>query len=97
MPDHVHFFARSATDAKPLPAWIKSWKSIFSRQLGSGLQTPGPVWQPDYFDHFVRSVAAYQEKWQYVQDNPLRKGLCKDRVAWPYQGTLHDLKFEQAG
>lgn len=97
MPDHVHLFARPADSAKPPAAWIKTWKSVSSRQLGANHQATGPVWQPDYFDHFVRSVASYQEKWDYVQDNPVRKGLCTERARWPYQGTLQDLKFEQAG
>lgn len=97
MPDHVHFFARPAIKARSLPAWIKSWKSISSRRLIDECRLQAPVWQADYFDHFVRSLAAYQEKWEYVQMNPVRKGLCSTPAEWDYQGTLHDLMFEQAG
>lgn len=91
MPDHVHFFARPALEAKPLAAWMKSWKSISARRIAATGQTTTPVWQSDYFDNFVRSPAAYQQKWDYVKNNPVRKGLCQQNTDWRYQGTLHDL------
>ncbi|MFZ5496820.1 MAG: hypothetical protein ACOZE5_15985 [Verrucomicrobiota bacterium] len=97
MPDHVHFFARPAIEAKPLSGLDQSWKSLSSRQLIAECQSPPPVRQADYFDHFVRVAAAYQAQGQYVQENPVRKGLSRDRAAWPFQGSLLDLKFAQAG
>src|SRR6266404_5351130 len=33
MPDHVHFFARRAIDARPMASWMQMWKSVSSRQL----------------------------------------------------------------
>ena len=97
MPDHVHFFATPTLEAKPLPDWMKSWKSISSRRISAVSRISPPVWQGDYFDHFVRSTAAYREKWEYVQNNPVRQGLCSCSVDWPYQGTLHDLRPQFAG
>jgi putative transposase len=93
MPDHVHLFAMPTLEAKPLASWMKSWKSISSRRIVAASQTTPPVWQADYFDHFVRSADAYQQKWDYVQNNPVRKDLCLRPEDWPYQGTLHDLQF----
>ncbi|AOS43023.1 Transposase IS200 like protein [Lacunisphaera limnophila] len=97
MPDHVHFFARPAHTAKLLSAWIKSWKSISSRRLMADGLTIAPVWQADYFDHFIRTSSSYREKCEYVKNNPVRKNLSLDSAGWPYQGTLHELKFENAG
>jgi putative transposase len=94
MPDHVHFFAQPGPSAKPLPDWMKGWKSISSRGIAAACKITPPVWQADYFDHFVRSLAAYREKWDYVQSNPVRKELCQQWADWPYQGTLHDLRFK---
>ena len=93
MPDHVHLFAQPTIEASPLASWMKSWKSISSRRLAAQSQVTGPIWQSDYFDHFVRSPAAYQEKWDYVQNNPVRKGFCQHADDWLDQGTLHDLRF----
>jgi REP element-mobilizing transposase RayT len=91
MPDHVHLFAVPALEAKPLAVWMKSWKSISSRRLTARSAFIPPIWQNDYFDHFVRNPDAYRQKWEYVQQNPVRQGLCQQSTAWPFQGTLHDL------
>ena len=94
MPDHVHFFAQLGTSAKSLPDWMKNWKSISSRRIVAVCKVTPPVWQADYFDHFVRSLATYREKWAYVQSNPVRKGLCTQPAEWPYQGMIHDLFYK---
>jgi REP element-mobilizing transposase RayT len=91
MPDHVHFFAIPTREAKPLATWMKSWKSISSRRIVTGCAVVAPIWQADYFDHFVRSPAAYGQKWEYVQNNPVRQALCRQSADWPFQSTLHDL------
>jgi putative transposase len=93
MPDHVHLFAAPTLEAKALADWMKTWKSISSRRIAREHQVAPPIWQGDYFDHFVRSVSAYAEKWEYVQQNPVRKGLCARPEDWPYRGALHDLQF----
>jgi REP element-mobilizing transposase RayT len=93
MPDHVHLFARPATDAKPLAAWTKSWKSISARRIAAVHAVNPPVWQPDYFDHFVRSADSYSEKWEYVRHNPVRAGLVTEAEHWPWHGVIHDLSF----
>ncbi|HWA26214.1 MAG TPA: transposase [Lacunisphaera sp.] len=97
MPDHVHFFAQPSYDAKPLAHWVKSWKSISSRRIAKECRTITPIWQADYFDHFLRSADSYRQKWEYVQNNPVRKGLCLRSSDWPYQGTIHELRFGIAG
>jgi len=93
MPDHVNLFARSARDAKALSDWIKTWKSLSSRQLTSTRGRATPFWQRDYFDRFLRSAENYQEKWDYVAMNPVRRGLCARPRDWPWRGRLFDLMF----
>ena len=93
MPDHVHLFAMPTQEAKALAAWMKTWKSVSARQIASASRVAPPIWQGDYFDHFVRSASTYAQKWEYVQQNPVRKALCPRPEDWPYFGTLHDLRF----
>ena len=82
MPDHVHFFARRATIAQPMAKWMQMWKSVSSRKLAAALEITPPIWQPDYFDRYLRSRENYGQKWNYVEQNALRAGLIKegDRV-----------------
>ena len=93
MPDHIHLFARPGPSAKPLAKWIQGWKSISARQLTASRLLSSPVWQRDYFDHFVRSVDSYSEKWDYVRANPVRAGLVSHVDDWPHQGEIHPLRF----
>ncbi len=95
MPDHVHFFAKAGLGATTMALWMKAWKSVSSRQIAKQLGINPPVWQAEYFDHFVRSVGSYEEKWNYVRMNPVRKGLSSRTEDWPHQGVLHDLKFDE--
>ena len=35
----------------------------------------GPVWQEESFDHVLRSQESFEEKLEYVRQNPVRRGL----------------------
>ncbi len=94
MPDHVHLFAKPGFEAKSLADWMKAWKSISARRIAAMFGIKPPVWQSDYFDHFVRSAPAYADKWEYVRQNPVRKRLCLQPDDWAFQGTLHELPFD---
>ncbi len=93
MPDYVHLFVRSSLEAKPLATWIKTWKSLSARELKTKHNLMPPIWQRDYFDHFVRSAESYSEKWEYVRNNPVRKNLATHPDEWPHQGEIHFLQF----
>jgi REP element-mobilizing transposase RayT len=93
MPDHVHFFARRATIAQPMAKWMQMWKSVSSRELTAALDIAPPIWQPDYFDRYLRSRENYGQKWNYVRHNALRAGLVKEGEEWPYRGSIFDLMW----
>jgi REP element-mobilizing transposase RayT len=93
MPDHVHFFARPATNARPKAEWVGVWKSVSSRRIAAMLAIEPSIWQSDYFDRYLRSSESYSDKWKYVEQNPVRAGLIESIGAWPYRGTIHDLMF----
>ena len=94
MPDHVHFFAAPGTDANSRSLWVKMWKSVTARHLATELNLLPPIWQEDSFDHILRRAESYETKWKYVQENPVRAGLCTTAEAWPWQGEIHRLRFE---
>ena len=93
MPDHVHFFARRATIAQPMAKWMQMWKSVSSRELAAAFDITPPIWQPDYFDRYLRSRENYGQKWNYVEQNALRAGLIKEGEQWPYRGSIFDLMW----
>ena len=93
MPDHVHFFCRPQPQAKRLADFIRAWKSWSARSVLRTLGRPSPLWQPEFFDHLLRSETSYLEKWDYVRHNPMRAGLTSDLSEWPWQGFIQDLEW----
>lgn len=93
MPDHVHFFARPEIGARPTGDWVQIWKSVSSRCIAAALAIDPPIWQPQYFDRYLRSSESYSEKWNYVEQNAVHAGLVESVEAWPYRGTINDLRF----
>ena len=73
--------------------WMKMWKSVSSRQLAAALDIAPPIWQPDYFDRYLRSQENYGQKWNYVKQNALRAGLIKEDEEWLYSGSILDLMW----
>jgi putative transposase len=47
-----------------------------------------PVWQRGFFDHLLRSDESYEQKWNYVRENPIRAGLARIADDWPYAGEI---------
>jgi putative transposase len=93
MPDHVHFFARPEIGAQRMMDWVEMWKSVSSRRIAASLSIKPPIWQPEYFDRYLRSSENYTEKWRYVEQNAVRAGLVATIEAWSYRGTINDLMF----
>ena len=54
---------------------------------------PDRLWQRDCWDTQLRNAAHYDDKWQYVALNPVRKGLVQTPDEWPFHGVLHELRW----
>ena len=91
MPDHVHFFASPDSAAKPLAGFVRDWKKWTTHRLQDSLGIAPPLWQPEYFDHVLRSPPSYDEKWKYVLENPIRAGLVGRSEDWKYAGECDRL------
>jgi putative transposase len=90
MPDHVHLFAAPSLSTLPLDNWIRYWKSQFT----NAHRVESDRWQTDHWDTRLRSWDSYNQKWNYVRDNPKRHGLVDDAARWPYQGELNELRWD---
>jgi REP element-mobilizing transposase RayT len=92
MPDHLHCFVGFDGDRIQLSIWVKSLKNAISKTLrAAGLASPH--WQRGFFDHVLRSEESYEEKWNYVRDNPVRAGLVKCWEDWQFRGEPYDLRY----
>ena len=88
MPDHLHLFAGCVNESVEVDRWIRFWKSVVSRTLNAA-----GMWQTDHWDRRLRSPSHYAPKWTYVVQNPVRAGLVKQAVDWPWRGEVESLEL----
>jgi REP element-mobilizing transposase RayT len=58
------------------------------------IENAGSLWQRRFFDHLIRNGESYEQKWNYVRDNPIRAGLVVKREEWPYQGEIVEIDHD---
>jgi REP element-mobilizing transposase RayT len=91
MPDHVHFFSSPVDSTCSLSEFMQRWKQWTSKRIVQEVGLEGPVWQAEFFDHLLRSAESYEQKWNYVRENPVRAGLVAVADDWPWQGEVERL------
>ena len=107
MPDHIHFFC--APGLWPTPdfhQWMRYWKRLATQFIANSGGRPSPaavaargdahppkLWQDGCWDTQLRRGDNYDEKWEYVRNNPVRKGLVASPDDWPWQGEIHVLEW----
>ncbi len=95
MPDHIHLFVSPIDTSVSLDNWIKFWKSQFTKiaKKDRTFRLPSHPWQTDHWDTRLRNRRSYESKWEYVRNNPVRHGLVAQAEDWPYQGEMHNLRW----
>ena len=88
MPDHIHLIAHfppitsdAAVSSKPPYRGMEYVIADFKRWLSTKY---GLRFQRDFFDTRLRDDAHFAEEYDYILDNPVRKGLCATSEEWPY-------------
>jgi putative transposase len=74
MPNHVHLLV-CLLGKTELKVQCKSWKKFTATQIHKVLGRHGYFWQPESFDHLVRSPEQFAYFQQYIADNPRKAGL----------------------
>jgi putative transposase len=76
MPDHWHVawkLGRTKSLAQVMEA-VKKWSARESNIL---LERIGAVWQPQYYEHLIRSQGELEDCLNYMAMNPVRRGLAE--------------------
>ena len=98
LPDHMHcVWTLPEGDADYSSRW-KAIKIAFSKsipkteRLSAVRMAKGErgIWQRRYWEHTIRGDKDYAAHVDYCHINPLKHGLVKQVVDWPYS-TLHAL------
>jgi len=78
MPDHIHLLIEifshetqclshpTQTKHTIIPQLIASFKRFTNKEIGFN------IWQRSYHDHIIRDEQDYFNRWNYINENPLR-------------------------
>ena len=83
MPNHVHALFRPSAGWS-LAAILHSWKSYTANQANRLLERCGPFWHPEYYDRFIRDPDHFDRTVVYIENNPVKAGLCARPEDWLY-------------
>jgi REP element-mobilizing transposase RayT len=88
MPEHVHLLMTPLPDpfgrAYPLLQILKMIKGVSARSVNKLSGRQGPLWQEESFDHVLRSEESFEDKVEYIRQNPVRRGLVKMPEDYPW-------------
>jgi len=76
MPDHVHFIL-SFPDISSFSPVIGDWKRWLTMRQKIR-------WQENFFDHRLRKDEGFNQKADYILQNPVRAGFVEKFEDWPY-------------
>ena len=88
MPDHLHMLATFPPGN--CKATCGSWKGFLRK-------TAGIRFQSDCFEHRIRNESELAEKWHYIRENPVRKGLVGLQDEWRYWIAFNPVTGRQTG
>ena len=83
MPDHVHMIFTPLVDQQAMEVGslvkiMDAIKGASAHKVNKVLGRKGRLWQPESFDHVLRSSESLDARIEYILENPVRLGL----VAW---------------
>ena len=89
MPDHVHLIFTPLVDevareVYSLATIMDAIKGASAHRINRSMGRKGRVWQPESFDHVVRSSEGLDVKIQYILENPVRRGLAMQWIDYPW-------------
>jgi len=88
MPNHAHVLLQPLT-GHSLSDIMQRIKSVSSHKINKMLQRKGAVWQPDYFDRYIRDGEHFTRTKQYIENNPVKAGLALSSEEWPFGSSSH--------
>ncbi len=90
MPNHLHVLIEPL-NGFTIGQIVKSWKVFTSRQIAKHenefFQKYRRIWQPDYFDRYIRDEEHYHDAVDYIHKNPVNAGLVKCSLDWRWSSA----------
>jgi REP element-mobilizing transposase RayT len=81
MPNHVHVLLFPLVDLSRIVSGIKVTSAKEANRM---LNRTGAFWSKDYYDRCVRDSTEERRIVRYIENNPVKAGLCHDPAEWPF-------------
>ncbi len=96
MPNHVHVLLTAKVvqsgNQVTLARILQHLKGASAIEINRALKCMGTLWQREYFDRIIRSPNDFRRKAIYIEDNPVKAGLCHTPEDWPWSSASKQLK-----
>lgn len=95
MPNHIHFLVKPFANVG-LEEITHSIKSYTAHEANKMLNRSGTFWQQESFDRYIRNQKYYVNVIKYIENNPVKAGLCAKKDDWKYSSAYfraNNLKF----
>jgi len=86
MPNHSHFLLTRFEDWE-LEQLMHSHKSYTAHQANKLLNRTGKFWMEEYFDRYIRNADHFRNTVNYIENNPVKAGLCSKPSDWPFSSA----------
>ncbi len=88
MPDHAHVLLTPMSDERGetygIAQIMQAIKGASAHAVNKCLGRTGRVWQPESFDHVLRSDESIRQKAEYICANPVHAGLVSHEDEYPW-------------
>ena len=91
MPNHVHVLIEPLNFCT-LSDITFSWKSFTSKKANKLLGRFGRFWCPESFDRYIRDARHFYDVQHYIEDNPVKAGLCARAEDWEWSSAFHRVR-----
>jgi REP element-mobilizing transposase RayT len=96
MPTHVHVLIERK-DGWTVSSVVHSWKSFTANAINRLLGLRGSFWAREYYDRLMRDADQGEATLAYIENNPVKAGLCQLPEDWPWSSSYHSYRRLPAG
>ncbi|MGE0103239.1 MAG: transposase [Blastocatellales bacterium] len=86
MPNHVHALVTPAPGYQT-SSIVGGWKSVTAHRCNKLLGRTGRFWSKEYFDRYIRNQKHFQNALKYIENNPVKAGLCQSPEDWNWSSA----------
>jgi len=92
MPNHVHLLIFPKWMLEKVTQGIKGFTSYAINKLQA--QAGRTFWQDESYDHWVRDETEFHRTIHYIEQNPVKAGLCKKANEWRWSSAHLRTKYD---